>query len=155
MSVADTDIRYLEDFTVGEVLTWGSLGVTAEEIVRFGIEFDPIPIHTDADAAADSQFGTLIASGWHVAALMQRMQYECYIKRSSVIASPGVDGMAFLAPVRPGDELSLRAEITKVRRSQSKSDRGIIHGLISVINQDGVTVMTKKSKALFKRRPEA
>ena len=155
MRGTETDIRYLDDFTVGEILTWGSLGVTAEAIIRFGIEFDPIPIHTDAAAAADSQFGTLIASGWHVAALTQRMQYECYMKRSSVIASPGVDGMAFLAPVRPGDELSLRAEITEVRRSKSKSDRGIVHGLIGVINQEGVKVMTKQSKALFKRRSTA
>ena len=77
-----------------------------------------------------------------------------YIKNSSVIASPGVDGMEFLAPVRPGDELSLRAEIMEVRPSRSKPDRGILRGLISVINQDGVTVMTKQSKALFKRRPE-
>ena len=90
MSGTDTDIRYLEDFTVGEVLTWGSLGVTAEDIIRFGIEFDPIPIpHGRSGSGGCSQFGTLIASGWHVAALMQRMQYECYIKRSSVIASPG------------------------------------------------------------------
>ena len=155
MNGTDADIRYLEDFTVGEVLTWGSLGVTAEDIIRLGIEFDPIPIHTDAAAAADSQFGTLIASGWHVAALMQRMQYECYIKRSLVIASPGVDGMEFLVPVRPGDQLSLRAEITEVRSSKSKPDRGIVRGIISVINQEGVTVMTVQNKALFKRRPEA
>ena len=148
------EFRYLEDFTVGEVLTWGCLSVTAEEIIRFGNEFDPISIHTDEAAAMESQFGSLIASGWHVAALMQRMQYECYIKNSSVIASPGVDGMEFLAPVRPGDELSLRAEIIEVRPSRSKPDRGILRGLISVINRDGVTVMTKQSKALFKRRPE-
>ncbi len=63
--------------------------------------------------------------------------------------------MAFLAPVRPGDELSLRAEITEVRLSKSKPDRGIVRGLISAINQDGVTVMTKQSKALFKRRPKS
>jgi len=153
--VAEDTIRYLEDFNVGEILTWGSLSVAAEDIIRFAEEFDPIPIHTDETAAAKSQFGTLIASGWHVAALMQRMQYECYIKNSSVIASPGVDGMEFLAPVRPGDELSLRAEITEVRPSKTKPDRGILRGLISVINQDGVTVMTKQSKALFKRRPAA
>ena len=76
-------------------------------------------------------------------------------QRIAVIASPGVDGMAFLVPVRPGDQLSLRAEITEVRSSKSKPDRGIVRGVISVINQEGVTVMTKQSKALFKRRPEA
>ncbi len=155
MTVGGTKFRYLEDFKLGEILTWGIFTVTEEDIIRFGNEFDPIPIHTDAVAAKKSQFGTLIASGWHVAAVMQRMQYECYIKHSSVIASPGVDGMEFLAPVRPGDKLSLRVEIMEVRRSKSKPDRGILRGLISVTNQDGIKVMTKKSKALFKSRPKS
>ena len=155
MTVGGAQFRYLEDFRLGEILTWGTFTVTEEDIIRFGNEFDPIPIHTDAVAAKKSQFGTLIASGWHVAAVMQRMQYECYIKHSSVIASPGVDGMEFLAPVRPGDQLSLRVEITEVRRSKSKPDRGILRGLISVTNQDGIKVMTKQSKALFKSRPKS
>ena len=97
---------YFEDFAPGRIFEWGEMSLSEESIRAFGEAYDPIPIHTDAAAAAQSQFGGLIASGWQVAALMQRMQYECYMKRAAIIASPGVDGLEFLRPVRPGDRLS-------------------------------------------------
>ena len=144
---------YFEDFAPGRIFEWGEMSLSEESIRAFGEAYDPIPIHTDAAAAAQSQFGGLIASGWQVAALMQRMQYECYMKRAAIIASPGVDGLDFLRPVRPGDRLSLRVEVVERRRSRSRPDRGLVRVLARLINQDGETVLEKRGKSFFRTRP--
>lgn len=144
---------YFEDFAPGRIFEWGEMSLSEESIRAFGEAYDPIPIHTDAAAAAQSQFGGLIASGWQVAALMQRMQYECYMKRAAIIASPGVDGLDFLRPVRPGDRLALRVEVVERRRSRTRPDRGLVRVLARLINQDGETVLEKRGKSFFRTRP--
>lgn len=143
---------YFEDFEVGQVFEWGELTVTEEEILEFGRRYDPAPIHIDPMAAADSVFGGLIASGWHVAALMQRMQCESYLHRAEGIASPGVDEIKWLVPVRPHDRLSIRVEVTETRASRTRPDRGLVRVLATAINQRGETVMSKQGKAFFRRR---
>ena len=148
-----TDTLYFEDFAPGTVFEGGETTVSEASIVAFGRAFDPVPIHTDPAAAGRSEFGGLIASGWQVAALMQRMQYESYIKRAALIASPGVDGLDFLRPVRPGDRLSLRVEVVECRRSQRRPDRGLVRVLAHLINQDGETVLEKRGKSYFRTRP--
>ncbi len=150
-----TGTLYFEDFAPGMVFEWGEMAVSEESIAAFGREFDPVPIHTDPAAAADSEFGGLIASGWQVAALMQRMQYEGYIKRAALIASPGVDGLDFLRPVRPGDRLSLRVEVVECRRSRTRPDRGLVRVLAHLVNQEGETVLEKRGKSFFRTRPAA
>lgn len=146
---------YFDDFAPGAVFEWNGMTVSEESIVAFGREFDPVPIHTDPAAAARSEFGGLIASGWQVAALMQRMQYESYIGRAALIASPGVDGLDFLRPVRPGDRLSLRVEVVECRRSRTRPDRGLVRVLARLVNQDGETVLEKRGKSYFRTRPAA
>ncbi len=145
---------YFEDFTLGRVFEWRDMTVCEKTIVAFGEQFDPVPVHTDPVAAPKVPFGGLIASGWLVAALMQRMQYECYIKRAAVIASPGVDGLEFLLPVRPNDRLSLHVEVIERRRSRTRPDRGLVRVLASLRNQTGQTVIRKRGKSYFHtRRP--
>ncbi len=144
---------YFDDFAPGMVFEWGAMTVSEESIVAFGREFDPVPIHTDPAVAAQGEFGGLIASGWQVAALMQRMQYECYIGRSALIASPGVDGLDFLRPVRPGDRLSLRVEVVECRRSRTRPDRGLVRVLAHLIDREGETVLEKRGKSYFRTRP--
>ncbi len=167
------DTLYFDDFAPGMVFEWGGITVSEESIVAFGREFDPVAIHTDPAAAARGEFGGLIASGWQLAALMQRMQYESYIRRSALIASPGVDGLDFLRPVRPGDRLggggrggggggppaapgarlARRVGVVECRRSRKRADRGLVRVLAHLVNQDGETVLEKRGKSYFRARP--
>ena len=55
--------RYWEDFTPGLVIEHGPRRVTREEIVAFGKEFDPQPMHLDEAAARNTMLGGLCASG--------------------------------------------------------------------------------------------
>lgn len=145
-------MMYLEDFAVGQTLELGSRGVTREEIIDFAKQFDPQPFHVDEDAARQSIFGGLIASGWHTTSLLMRLMVDGLLSHSSSMGSPGIDQIRWLLPVRPGDTLSARATVQKVTPSSSKPDRGVMHSLYEVRNQKGELVMTMQGMGLFKRR---
>ena len=144
--------RYWDDYEVGQKFPLGSTTFTEQEIVDFARQFDPQPFHVDAAAANQSMYGGLIASGWHVAAKMMRLFVDHYLSRVASLASPGVDELRWLKPVRPGDTLRIRVTVTEARRSRSKPDRGIVRTLIEVLNQRGETVMTMNAMNLLRCR---
>lgn len=145
--------RYFEDFRPGEAIELGSRNVTETEIIAFARDYDPQSFHLDAAAAKASIFGGLVASGWHVAAMFMRLFVEGLLKESSVLASPGVDALRWLKPVKPGDRLTARITVREAVPSRSKPDRGLVRHFCEVLNQDGETVMTMETLALFGRRP--
>ena len=91
-----------EDFAPGQVYELGSTTVTEEEIVDFARRFDPQPFHLDAEAAKDSDFGGLIASGWHTGAMWMRLYVDSLLGGGSGQGSSGIEELRWLAPVRPG-----------------------------------------------------
>ena len=86
--------RYWDDYEVGTKFPLGSTSFTAQEIVEFARQFDPQSFHVDAEAARDSMFGGLIASGWHVAAKLMRLFVDNYIDQRTALGSPGLDEIA-------------------------------------------------------------
>ena len=145
--------QYFEDFRPGQTVELGSRTVTEEEIVAFGRQWDPQPFHTDAEAARDSVFGGLIASGWHTGAMWMRLYVDSLLGGSASQGSPGVEELRWLAPVRPGDTLSGRLEVLEAVPSERRPDRGTVHIRAEMVNQDGVTVMSMTSRGHFGRRP--
>ena len=136
------DDRYFEDYIPGSVHCIGEAAVTEQEIVEFAQRYDPQDFHTDPAKAAQSRFGGLIASGWLTCALMMRMFAAHYLTKNASLASPGIDEVRWLVPVRPGDVLSARVTVLEAKRSASKPDRGIVRSKIEVLNQKGEAVMT-------------
>jgi acyl dehydratase len=134
--------RYFEDYTAGAVYEYGHIAVTEAEIIEFAQRFDPQPIHTDPDFAATGPFGGIIASGWHSASICMRMVADHYLSRVASLASPGIDELRWLAPVRPGDSLRLRATIVETRPSRSKPDRGLVRTKAELINADDQVVLS-------------
>lgn len=145
MFTTPVEDRYFEDYVVGSTHEFGPVAVEEEEIIAFGKRYDPQIFHTDPEAAKETVFGGLIASGWHTASLMMRLFVDHFLSHVASLASPGVDELRWLQPVRPGDELSVRVTITEARRSRSKSDRGLINTAIEVLNQNREVVMTMKA----------
>jgi acyl dehydratase len=146
--------RYFEDYVEGDVHSFGSIAVEADEVVSFARRFDPQSFHIDPDAAKRSAFGGLIASGWHTAGLMMRLFYDHYLTHVASLGSPGLDELRWIKPVRPGDRLSLRVTVLKAVPSKSKPDRGVVTSFIEVFNQDADAVMTLKVVNMISRRPE-
>ncbi len=145
-------MRWFEDFQVGDVVEVGPVTVTEDEIVEFATRYDPQPFHIDPQAAKETPFGGLIASGWHTTALFMSMFVRGVLLDSASLGSPGVEEIRWLAPVRPGDTLAARSTVLDVRTSE-KAHRGTVYTVNEVLNQDGVVVMTLKARGLFARRP--
>jgi acyl dehydratase len=147
------DQRYFEDYVPGDVHTFGSILVEADEVMSFARRYDPQVFHTDPEAAKRTPFGGLIASGWLTAGLMMRLYYEHFLTHVASFGSPGISDLRWLKPVRPGDELSVRVTILEARVSKSKPDRGLVTSLIEVLNQANDVVMTLNVVNIMGRRP--
>jgi len=143
---------YWEDFPVGKVTEFGGIMLTQEDIVRFAKEFDPQPFHVDEDAAKQSMFGGVIASGWHTCALAMRMMCDAYLLESASLGSPGVENIRWLKPVRPGDTLRVRSVVLEARPLESKPHIGLVRNRWEVLNQNGEEVMQMEGFGMFKRR---
>lgn len=148
-------MKYLEDFAVGQVMEFPPRTVSEDEIVAFARDYDPQPFHLDKEAARQSLFGGLCASGWHTAGLMMRMLVDNMIGKYASMGSPGVDQLRWVKPVFPGDTLHLRGEVVAVKPSRSKPDRGVITSRYEMKNQKGETVLTMQAKGMYARRPAA
>jgi acyl dehydratase len=144
---------YWEDFPVGDIMEMGSHTFTEEQIIAFARQFDPQPFHTDPEAARNSFFKGLIASGWHTCAIAMRLMVDKYVARSASLGSPGLDNIRWLAPVRAGDTISYRRTITAARVSESKPGVGLVQSRWEAVNQRGETVMTMEGWGMFARRP--
>lgn len=145
--------RWLEDYPTGLVVECGTVGVSADEIVAFGMLYDPQDFHVDAERAQAGPFGGLIASGWHTASLMTRLFVTRYLCGEPSLGSPGIDELRWPVPVRAGDLLSVRCTVLEARPSRSKPDRGLIQTLAEVRNAAGEVVMSARILNLIRRRP--
>jgi acyl dehydratase len=145
--------RYFEDFEPGEVLDLGSYTVGEEEIVDFARRWDPQPFHVDPEAARESVFGGLIASGWHTGAIWMRLYVDAMLDSAAGQGSPGVEELRWLAPVRPGDTLTGRLTVLDATPSERRPGRGTIRSRAELVNQHGVTVLSMVSRGHFGRRP--
>jgi acyl dehydratase len=143
---------YFEDFEPGQVLDLGSRSVTEDDIVAFARQWDPQPFHVDPEAARDSVFGGLIASGWHTGAMWMRLYVDSLLGGAASMGSPGIEELRWLAPVRPGDTLSGRLTVLDATPSERRPDRGTIRIRGEMVNQEGVTVMSMVSRGHFGRR---
>ena len=138
MATAD---RFFEDVHVGDVWTGEPIPILEEDVVTFARMYDPQAMHTDPVAAAAGPFGSLIASGWHVLALIMKQFAETKPYGATQILGMGVDELRWLQPIRPGDRLTVRREVISAKQSMSKPDRGILKTMVEVTNQHGAKVM--------------
>jgi acyl dehydratase len=139
-----TEERWFEDYPPGAVFTSREIEVSEREILDFARRFDPQPMHTDPAAARESRFGGLVASGWHTAALTMSLIVESFLSIRTSLASPGIDELRWVRPVRPGDRLHVRVSVLEARRSRSNPMQGVVRTFVEVLNQNGEAVMTMR-----------
>jgi acyl dehydratase len=147
------DTRFLDDLTPGQRFTTPGLTLTEAEIIDFAWRYDPQPFHLDANAAAESPYGGLIASGFQSLAVCFRLFIQSGLLADASMGSPGIDELRWLAPVRPGDTLHSEIEVLEVRPSSSKPDRGIARLKYQAVNQRGEVVLGFIVNHLLRRRP--
>lgn len=147
-------MRYYEDLVVGERSCFGCYEVTKEEVVAFATRYDPQPFHLDEEAAAQTHFGRLAASGWHTAALMMAMSVRHWHESGgqASLGSPGLDELRWLRPVYPGDVLRCESELLSKRRSASRPELGVTKARTTVFNQHNEPVLIMVANAMIRAR---
>jgi acyl dehydratase len=143
--------RFLADFHPGQRFTSPSRTVSLDEIKAFASAYDPQPFHLDEAAAADSFFGTLIASGWHTAALTMRLLTESGLDVSGGLIGAGMDDLRWPNALVPGDTIRLLLEVTDVRPSRSRPAIGIVRLHMRTVRDDGVAVQEAHANLVVPR----
>lgn len=141
------DLLYLDDLTAGAVLSSSrAIAVRENDIIRFAQEFDPQPFHLDAQAAAQSFFGGLAASGWHTASLTMRLLTETVPLAGGLIGAGGE--LKWLLPVRPGDTLRIETEVHGVTPNRRDPPRGFADVSVRTLNQHGEVVQEMRCSVM-------
>lgn len=147
--------QYADDYRCGDVFALGSHSVTAEEIVAFARRYDPQPYHVCEEAAQQSFFQGLVASGWHTASIWMGLYVRAMLLDAKVVGSPGVDELRWISPVRPGDQLLGEAEVVDIVPNPLRRE-------VVTIRKKGRLMRSGESKPLmtlilqsrFLRRPQ-
>lgn len=143
-------MRHFEDFAVGQTFASTALTVDAAMIRDFARQFDPQPFHLDAAAAADSFFGTLVASGWHTASLTMRLLVETLPIAGGVVGA-GVQ-LAWPKPLVAGETIRVAIDVVETRASKSKPHLGLVKIRATTSDSTGpVQIMT--ADLVAPRRP--
>ena len=102
-------VEWFDDLTIGMRFRSPEVEVTEADIKRFAAEFDPQPMHLDHEAAKQTLFNGLAASGWHTAAIAMNLAIQARPFGPHPLIGAGVDGLRWTIPVRPNDRLHLVA----------------------------------------------
>lgn len=142
---------YLEDLSVGDVFVSKTHALDAEQIVGFASQFDPQPFHLDPEAARDTLFQGLAASGWHTAALTMKLLVESFPVARGVIGA-GAE-LAWPLPTRPDDVVKVTSTVLSITPSRSKPDRAIVVVESITSNQRDEALQKLTSKVVVFRKP--
>ncbi|MPZ39337.1 MAG: dehydratase [Rhizobiales bacterium] len=145
---------YLDDIEVGQRFTSGMHAIDEAQIKAFARQFDPQPFHLDGEAAKNSLFGGLVASGWHTAAITMRLLVESGLPIASGVIGAGGE-INWPQPTRAGDVLTVTSEIEEITPSRSRPDRGIVKVRSETRNQRGEIAQVLISRLVVLRRPES
>jgi acyl dehydratase len=142
---------YLDDLFVGQRFTSRTHVIDEAQIKAFSRQFDPQPFHQDEDAAKDTLFAGLAASGWHTAAITMRLLVDGGLPLMGGIIGAGGE-FAWPNPTRPGDTLQVESEVVEITPSRSRPDRGTATVRSVTHNQRKEVVQELTAKLIVPRR---
>jgi acyl dehydratase len=143
---------YLEDLSVGDRFQSGEHTLDEAQIKAFALQFDPQPFHTNEEAAKNTFFGGLAASGWHTAALTMKLLVESGIPLAEGIIGSGGE-LQWPKPTRPGDVLHVVSEVLDITPSRSKPGRAMVTMRCRTLNQRGEVLQYFTPKLVVHARP--
>lgn len=149
-------MMFFEDLVIGTRQSFGNYAVTREEVLEFAGKYDPQAFHLSDEAASQTHFGRISASGWHTCAMtMAMMVANMQANPQAGLGSPGVDSLRWVKPVYPGDTLRVESEVLEKRRSKSRPDMGLFKSRSRTYNQHGEVVLEMVSNGMIRVRDPA
>jgi acyl dehydratase len=143
-------IRYLEDFVIGETReTFGRTITETDFVVHAGHTGDFFPHHVDAEFAKSQPTGQRIAHG--------TMIFSIGIGLTASVINPvafsyGYDRMRFVKPVFIGDTIRSKVSITGVDADPKRPAFGRVTEHVEVVNQRNETVLVCDHLHLVERK---
>ena len=148
-------IRNWPELEIGETFNTSPITISKQDILDFAADFDPQPYHLNSEAAADSIFGGLCASGWHVTALMMRLLSDCFIEQGiQLLGSTAVPQLRWRIPVYADDSLRATIRITEKQALVDEPRYGLIVCDVEVFNQNDKSVIVLSTNLMI-AMPEA
>jgi acyl dehydratase len=151
---ADRSPLHLDDFQLGQQFTSGTFALDEAQVIAFARQFDPQPFHLDREAAKATFFGSLVASGWHTAAITMRLLVEYGLPVAGGIVGAGGE-ISWPRPTQPNSTLHVVSEVVEIKPSRSRPDRGIVTVRCETRNQDGEVVQLLTTRLVVPRRAQA
>jgi acyl dehydratase len=133
--------RTFEDLVLGEKRRSETVTISEQEILDFARRYDPQWFHCDVEAAKESHFGQVVASGVHVLAIWRQLDHAIN-GDIDFVCGVGFDELRLKNALRAGDSVYVTSEITMLKPSQSRIDRGTALTRYAMINQNGADVVT-------------
>lgn len=146
-----SETLFLEDLAVGRRFESRAQRIEPDEVRDFAGRYDPQIFHLDPEAAQETLFGGLAASGWHTAAFTMRLLVESVPIEGGIIGAGNT--IEWPRPTRPGDMLRVVSEVIEATQSASRPDRGRIVLRSETINQDDDVVQILTARLVVRRRP--
>ncbi len=143
-------MQYFEDIELEQPIKGGSYELTESEIIEFAKKWDPLPFHIDKEAAEQTVYGGLIASGVHLSCVSCRCAHD-QEEQQAVIAALGAESRN-RNPGRPGDILTFETRAIEKRESESRPNAGIVVYQHCLKNQNQITVLETKVTLMVEKR---
>jgi acyl dehydratase len=152
-------MRMSELYELGEKTEIGSYVFTEEKILRFARKYDPQRFHIDKEAASDTMFGALCASGWHTVSAWMRCFLDYWMAEMRRLSeegmeppklgpSPGFQKLQWLKPVFVDETITYSVAFLSSRPLASRPGWRLNAILCEGVNQDGVAVIRFESSVL-------
>ena len=150
-----TQKLYYEDLEPGRCFESRVHELTEEELIGFARQYDPQFFHTDPEAARDSVFNGLAASGWHTCALSMRLITDSPLGRvANGLVGMQIDSLHWPVPTRAGDTLRVEVEVLERRVSSSQPKFGVVRLRWTTRNQRNEIAMQLENAIWAARRPQ-
>lgn len=146
-------MSYYDDLEIGQRRNLGSYTFEKDDITTFARKYDPQRFHLSEEAAAQTHFGRLCASGWHTGSVWMRLntlhwqkEIDDYVAagnpRPVLGPSPGFENLRWLVPVFAGDTITFYGTFIGKRPLKSRPEWAMLDAANEGINQDGVPVIS-------------
>jgi acyl dehydratase len=145
--------RFFDEWQVGDRIAHSVTRTVTEtdNLLISALTHNPQPMHLDAEAAKDSEFGRILVNSCFTFSLTVGISVGD-TTLGTLVANLGFDEVKFPKPVFYGDTLRIESEVTGLRESGSRPNAGIVTWEHRAINQRDEIVCTMKRTALLKKR---
>ena len=147
--------RYYEDWAVGDHLEHELRRTVteADNLLICALTHNSQPLHLDAQAAAQSEFGQILVNGIFTFGLMIGISVAD-TTAGVLIANLGYDKVVMPKPVFIGDTLRGDTTVSAARDSGSRPDAGLVTFMHRLFNQRNEVVCQCLRTAFIRRKPK-